>query len=248
MADMFDLFVSHSKACDMIAETAELVAERFRPLEKEASPEAAGCTIILTSALAAVPRETPLQVDDLPAFLRRIAELAETPKSPAHRLALLRIIGLVVNKWITSSADVGQVKQISQTLLSSITASPSNDKAIENLRVVFWVAKALLLRAEKLGMEITLSLVSLLALPDLGVPASRGFAVLLGEDEFLNRANHAVVRLLYKQRTFAQCVPRIVEGFKAADSGIASPSSPPPPPPQSPLKSRAMQARNRTSS
>lgn len=228
VANMFDLFVSHSKTCDIISENAVLVAEQLRPLEKEASPEAAGCTVVFTSVLAAVSREIPLPVDDLPSFLRRIAELAEAPKSPAHRLALLRIVGLVVNKWTTSPADIDQVKQIAQTLLSSITANPSDDKATERLRIVFWIAKALLLRAEKFGMEITLSFVSLLAHPTFGAPASRGFAVLLGEDEFLNRANHAVVRLLCKQQTFAQCVPRIIEGFKAAASGISFfPSSPP---------------------
>ncbi|KAF8250485.1 ARM repeat-containing protein [Wilcoxina mikolae CBS 423.85] len=217
VGNIFQLFVKN-KPSTIITEKAELVADRFRPLDKDASPQAAGCTVVLASVLAAAQREVPLPIEDVPNFLCQVVGLAEAPKSPAHRLALLRIIGLVINKWIKEPTDMEQVKQLTQYLLTSITTNSSDEKASEQLRIVFWITKALLLRAEKFGMETTFTFISLLAHPVFGAIASRGFSVLLDEDEFLNKSNHAVVRMLYKQRTFAQCVPRLVEGFKAADS------------------------------
>lgn len=222
VSNIFQLFVNN-KPSNIITEKAELVADRFRPLDKDASLQAAGCTVVMASVLAAVQRDIPLPIKPLPNFIRQIAELAEAPKSPAHRLALLRIIGLVVNKWIKEPIDMEQVKQLTQSLLTSITTNPSDESASEKLRIVFWITKALLLRTEKFGMETTLAFVSLLAHPVFGTTASRGFSVLLDEDEFLNKLNHAVVRMLYKQRTFAQCVPLLVEGFKAADSSTYYP-------------------------
>jgi DNA repair/transcription protein MET18/MMS19 len=224
MRETFSLFVNHQPS-GIIAEKADAVAASFRPLDKDASQEVAGCTVILTSVLAASRREIPLPVPSLPDFLRHLISLAQAPKSPAHRLALLRAIGLVVNKWIKDAADMAAVKEQTQALLSSLEDPTLQG---ERLRILFWVATALLLRGEKFGMEVVLRLVELLAHPTLGSTAARGFAVLLGQDEFLNADNFAVVRLLYKQRAFSQCVPEIISQFKSSSSG-PSPSPPPSP-------------------
>jgi DNA repair/transcription protein MET18/MMS19 len=221
VSNVFELFVNHSNASNIITEKADTVANNFRPFHKDADTQVAGSTMIFASVLAAVPKDIPLPVNSLLDFLRQTIELAQAPKSPAHRLALLRILGLLVNKWIKEPTDSTQVKELTESLLSSITSSSSplsEETRSETLRIVFWFAKALLLRADKFGMDFTLSLVDLLGHPTFGAMAARGFAVLLGEDELLNKDNHAVVRMLYKQRTFATCVPKLVEGFKDADS------------------------------
>ncbi|KAI5846119.1 RNAPII transcription regulator C-terminal-domain-containing protein [Tricharina praecox] len=220
--NILELFVNHNPS-DIITEKADIVANNFRPMLKDADKQVAGSMVIFASVLAAVPRDIPLPVESLVGLLRQTVELAQAPKSAAHRLALLRIIGLLVNKWVKDPADSAQVKEITENLLSSITStsSPLSEEIRgETLRIVFWLAKALLLRADKFGMDVTLSLVDILAHPTFGAIAARGFAVLLSEDELLNKENHAVVRMLYKQRTFATCVPKLVDGFKYADSSI----------------------------
>lgn len=50
--------------------------------------------------------------------------------------------------------------------------------------------------------------------------AARGFAVLLGEDELLNKQNYAVQRLLSKQKTFFLVVPKLVEVFRGSEQAI----------------------------
>jgi DNA repair/transcription protein MET18/MMS19 len=220
LENSFHLFVDH-KPSNIILENSDLVSEKFHPLEKDASEQFAGCTIVFACILAAVRRELALPLQNFTTFLRDSLELAEAPKSATHRLALLRIIGLIVNKWVKSSADNDQVKEVTETLLNSINSSDGMAEVLnERLRIVFWITKALLMRTDKYGMEVVQKLVNLLDNPRFGQTVSRGFSVLLGEDELLNKENHAVVRMLFKQRTFMLCVPNIIKGFEVARAGM----------------------------
>lgn len=76
------------------------------------------------------------------------------------------------------------------------------------------------MKGDKLSDPLTLHLISLLSDPTYGVVSAQGFAVLLGEDELLNKQNYAIQRLLSKQKMFMLVVPKLVEGFKAADQSI----------------------------
>lgn len=145
----------------------------------------------------------------------------------------LHTASLLTNKWLRSPDDTPPLQELTSTLLAPLLSAPPTAPYDEllgnNLRILFFIAKALVLRGDKHGMDITADLVTLLSHPTYGVTASKGFAALLGDDDdFLTKANHAVMRLLTKQRIFAFCVPRIVEGFKAADS-CTLPSLPSPP-------------------
>lgn len=151
--------------------------------------------------------------------------MAIQPQSVAHRMGHLHIIGLITNKWIKAPTDAQPLQQIVRQLLDSIfEADPKefSEPVGEKLRIAFWICKALVLKGDKFGMEVTGRLLELLGNPAYGATASKGFAALLGEDDFLNKENYAVVRLLTKQKIFAFCVPKIVGGFRGASSGIIS--------------------------
>ncbi|KAL7267583.1 hypothetical protein RUND412_009827 [Rhizina undulata] len=215
---MFNLFIRNVPS-ELIKEKREHVAKDFRPFDKDAKPAFSGTIVIFTCALAGTRREVPLPVDNTSAFLEQNVQSAQHPKSPAHRLAHLRLIGGLVNKW---SIDSDFLRKLTDNLLASIScnnSSESSELISEKLRIVFWIAKALVLKADNHGMEITGKLIDLLGDDKYGAVTSRGFAVLLGEDECLNKANFAVARLLAKQRVFSFCVPKIIEGFKTATSG-----------------------------
>lgn len=216
---VFNLLVLGSPS-SLITEQTDFVAGKFRPLELDAPVEQTSCVTILAHTLAVVERDIPLPVDNTLEFLERIISLAEKPKSPAHRLALLRIIGLLVNKWMTQKSNMDALIPVVDKLLEYFSsAETATTVGGEELRIVFWVVKALLLRGEKYGFDTTSKLIDLLGNPAYGSMASRGFGVLLGEDELLNKENHAMVRMLAKQRVFSQCVPKLVEGFKGTGSG-----------------------------
>lgn len=214
---IFDLYLHH-KPSNLITEKPDLFAEKFRPFDQDSDVRQANCTVLLACALAGARKEVPLPVESVVQFLKQNIQQAERPKSPSHRRAHLHIIGLLVNKWI-STTDTEHIKQITDKLLEDITADTSDAATDEKLRIVFWIVKALLLRTDKYGMDAIQVLVNLLGSPRIGGMASRGFAVLLGDDEFLNKKNHAIVRLLAKQRAFSLCVPLIVAGFRSTSPG-----------------------------
>lgn len=156
----------------------------------------------------------------------------------------LHTASLLTNKWLRTPQDTPSLQEQTSTLiaplLSAAPTAPHDERLGNNLRILFFLAKALVLRGDKHGMDITANLVALLSHPAYGATASKGFAALLGDDDdFLTRPNHAVVRLLTKQRIFTFCVPRIVDGFKAVDS-----CTPPPPPLPSICQNKTKQTNN----
>lgn len=164
--------------------------------------------------------QVTLPTESLTDFLQQ--NMAVQPQSVAHRMGHLNIIGLITNKWIKGPTDAVSLQQIIHVLLGQVFDADSkefSEPVGEKLRIAFWICKALVLRGDKIGMEVTGKLLELLGSSAYGATASKGFAALLGEDDFLNKENYAVVRLLTKQKIFAFCVPKIVDGFKGVSSG-----------------------------
>jgi len=119
--------------------------------------------------------------------------------------------------------DLDLIRQITAALLDSVFRSTLEPQAPEgttegNLQVILWIAKALYVRGDHYGMEITEQVTQLLGNRYYGPTASKGFAVLFGDDEFLTRDNYATIRPLTKQRVFSFCMPKIVDGFRNADA------------------------------
>src|SRR5208282_6270053 len=54
-----------------------------------------------------------------------------------------------------------------------------------------------------------------------GIDAARAFQTITSDDDLLNKANHAVIRLLHKQRFFMYVFPKLVESASSQnDSGM----------------------------
>lgn len=224
MEQSWNLFVAN-KPSNLIVENADGVARDFKPLQREATTQQASCVTMFACTLSAIRREVDFPVQNDTQLLETCVELCQHPRSSSHRLSLLRTIGLVVNKWAKSSTDSERIQKVTESLLTSITATDASEEGSqldEKLRIVFWIAKGLIMRTDKYGMSLIPRLVQLLNSQRHGAMASRGFAVLLGQDDFLNKDNHAVIRMLSTQRTFSICVPQVTEGFKAAESSKPS--------------------------
>ncbi|XP_069756397.1 MMS19 nucleotide excision repair protein homolog isoform X2 [Narcine bancroftii] len=83
--------------------------------------------------------------------------------------------------------------------------------------LLLWLTKSLVLRYHPLAATLTDKLMSLLTDPDLGTEAADGFSLLVSDStDVLNRATHADVRIMYRQRFFTENVPKLVQGFHAA--------------------------------
>ncbi|KAF3938488.1 hypothetical protein ABW19_dt0205283 [Dactylella cylindrospora] len=212
--EYFRLFVTRHPSAIILTDR-DLVVERFNPLEQGTSPQQAVTTIIFVSVVAAVHREVPLPIDNVHQFLDRLFILAQFPFSPGHRRALLRLIAIIVNKHLNSPADRDFLAKSTDAMWESVKSADSPDSAF-NLPALFWIAKALALKNDKLAEPIVARLLELLDSEALGATVGRGFEVLLSDDPLLSKENYAVIRLLSKQKLFVFCVPKLVEGFKSA--------------------------------
>ncbi|KAH0545058.1 hypothetical protein FGG08_000829 [Glutinoglossum americanum] len=173
-------------------------------------------TVILSSyLLAGIRREISLPWSESP-FLENLMYIASHENAASLRLAILRMISLLVNKWPvydqSGPADV----------LKKLTGPENSPEDLTNggLRVLFWLNKALLLRTSPTSTDYTSFLLDYLKDSKHGRQTARAFAILLADDELLSKSNYAVIRLLHKQRLFTYCLPKIADGFQAASAAV----------------------------
>lgn len=137
---------------------------------------------------------------------------------PSLRQAILRQIVLLTNKFVLPQ-DTESVLGILKNLLLGLSETTS---ASENaVRIVFWVAKGLILRLAHTD-EILERLLNLLSVKECGIASARGFGLLLAPDEVLSKENGAQIRLLAKQKVFNICVPNIAKEFRRANPATKS--------------------------
>ena len=134
------------------------------------------------------------------------------------RQAVLRQIGLVTNKFLLPQevdAVFGILKNLVLVLFET-TVAPGNA-----VRVVFWVAKGLILRLVYTD-QILDRLLNLLSVRGCGMACARGFGLLLAPDEVLSKENGAKIRLLAKQKVFNTCVSSVAKEYRTAKPATKS--------------------------
>lgn len=131
----------------------------------------------------------------------------------ATRLATLRQIALIINKFLpTRDAHLA-----SDILWRPKTGLLTADNLSEPpIRVIFWIARALILRLVNTD-KILDQLLKLLGHPSYGSVPARGFGLLLAPDEVLTKENGVTIRLLAKQKVFNICATSIPPLFRSAD-------------------------------
>lgn len=137
---------------------------------------------------------------------------------PPIRQAILRQVGLLTNKFLLAQetdAVFGILKDVALGL-SGTTIAPENA-----VRIVFWVAKGLILRLAHTD-EVLERLLNLLSVTQCGIASARGFGLLLAPDEVLSKENGAKIRLLAKQKVFNICMPNIAKKFRTANPATKS--------------------------
>ncbi|KAJ3034783.1 mms19 nucleotide excision repair [Rhizophlyctis rosea] len=165
-----------------------------------------------------------LPAQDLGAFLQKLITQGVTDESRILINAAARIVGSVLNK---TSQDAGISSFVESIMVGLCKPELFNEGASVDSRrnvlmVYLWTIKALVLRAHPAGYNLSLDVITLLSHPDLGREAGDGFAVIVSDtpDGTLTKEAFAVTRLLFKQRFFNHCLPRLVEGFHTAPSEV----------------------------
>lgn len=148
----------------------------------------------------------------------------------AIRNAILRQIGLLINKFFTTEQTFYAAELLwdKDALLLEALLLDGSGGLIEarggtenSIRTTFWISKSLVLRLAQTEKVLD-RLLALLSIPNHGLHCARGFGLLLAPYEALSKENGAQIRLLVKQRVFNFCVPKIAKGFRAADTSLKS--------------------------
>ena len=162
----------------------------------------------LSKDCTAIPHTSPNMSDLLSDLIQRSIA---TDNEPTTQLAFLRHVALLVNKFLPKTdlaLGADQVNALLPTTPDTVTDAALNPGVV---KTVFWLSKALVLRLAPTTTSLLTSLLSLLSSPDeqTSTTASRGFAILLSDDDVLSHTNGATIRLLCKQRVFTTVVPLI---------------------------------------
>lgn len=165
---------------------------------------------------------------DLQILLRTLVYWAQVENVPAIRSAILRQIGLLTNKFLTTEQTSFAAEMLwdkDRLLLEALLLDGSRHLIeatgrIENsIRITFWISKSLVLRLAQTE-KVLERLLALLSIPNQGFHCARGFGLLLAPDEALSKENGAQIRLLAKQRVFNFCVPKIAQTFRTVDTSL----------------------------
>ena len=193
----------------------------FTPIPfRNGAPSLERSTMVLSmSLMAGVTSETTPQfseegVTSRQTLLTELVKLALIEDIPSTRQAILRQLGLMVNKFLPSE-EIHYAISIFQSLVSALLEAPALSENM--VRAVFWIAKALVLRLSDADKVLEL-LLELLSKNSCSLPSARGFALLLAPDEVLCKENGGIIRLLAGQKTFNVCMPTISQQVRTADA------------------------------
>ncbi|KAL8671624.1 MAG: hypothetical protein Q9168_003875 [Polycauliona sp. 1 TL-2023] len=153
---------------------------------------------------------------DFNKLLNELTRLALLETLSIIRHYTLEQIALLVNRSSTTAGLQDALNVMNNPLAA---AQLDQTSSIDVTPVVFWIAKALLLRLSH-TQEVLNHLLDLLSDNVRGPTSARGFSLLLAPDEILSKQYGAKVRLLAKQKVFSICAPRIASDFRAAEPSV----------------------------
>ncbi|KAJ8098350.1 Dos2-interacting transcription regulator of RNA-Pol-II-domain-containing protein [Lipomyces tetrasporus] len=190
------------------------IASATQPLDKGFGTE--GLVEIFTAAVAGLRRETAFPHPDVLSIASNLIPVALSTRNIPDRLALDRLIALLVNKWLSKDDEDRFVNSAVEELKSRATGSKSMADRASSLELLAWVGKSLIFKGSRRAYETVDLVLQLLCDEYIGKGATKACGILISGDEIVNKSNFVVVRLLAKQQYFGYCVQRIVEGFNSS--------------------------------
>ncbi|KAI9028306.1 Dos2-interacting transcription regulator of RNA-Pol-II-domain-containing protein [Phycomyces nitens] len=191
----------------------------FGPFEIN-SPDAQKATTHLFAAIVNTCRkEVTYPVESLEKFIDNLVNLALGTNHHGQLTSLVRMVGSLINKWKDNAALTTYVQNASSQLEGLITKRGTNSQ--NALCVYLWITKALIMRAHPKGYEFTDKIIGWCNDPSFNGQAPQGFDILIGGDSLaLNKLSYCTMTILYNQRFFSHCLPKLVNGFRTSNTDV----------------------------
>ncbi|XP_017580861.2 MMS19 nucleotide excision repair protein homolog [Pygocentrus nattereri] len=170
---------------------------------------------LLMACVCSLPRSV-----DIPDMDRLLGQLEELSCMCTHTFSYTsgaKCFAGLINKRAAGRALDAVVEKTLERIRATLDCESSAQR-IQAFTLLVWVAKALLLRYHPLSTVFTDKLFSLLSDAELGSQAADSFSLLMSDSsDVLNRGCHADVRIMYRQRFFAENSAKLIEGFTSAE-------------------------------
>ncbi|KAI8061634.1 Dos2-interacting transcription regulator of RNA-Pol-II-domain-containing protein [Gongronella butleri] len=192
----------------------------FAPLKPDA-PVAQQLTVLVFAAIvASLRKDVALPVASVHAFLNELIALAIKTDNALLLKSLARIVGSVLNKQ-KQDADYTTYIQTASQQLEVIISQGERSQSQNALTIYAWITKALIMKTQAIGYELVDKLIQWCVLPLDKLKTPVAFDVLLEEDHVaLNKACFASMSILYKQRLFSFCLPKLMNGIESNQDDI----------------------------
>ncbi|KAI8065438.1 Dos2-interacting transcription regulator of RNA-Pol-II-domain-containing protein [Gongronella butleri] len=169
-------------------------------------------TMLFPAIIGNCKKEIALPLPDVYAFLDRLIRTVVDTACPARQWAMNASVAVIANKWMDDTMArhlMDAIHAYLSPVLENAKANPASRRSA--LQCLIWVTKGLVVRGHALGLDLVNELLHICRVDDvLNMDAAQGMAVLLHQDEMiLHRASHAVVSILYRQRLFHHCLPKL---------------------------------------
>uniref|UniRef100_A0A8C6TBK8 MMS19 nucleotide excision repair protein n=1 Tax=Neogobius melanostomus TaxID=47308 RepID=A0A8C6TBK8_9GOBI len=169
---------------------------------------------LLLGCVCSLPRS--VEVPELDELLSALEDLSCSSSHALSYTAAAKCFAGLVNKMPLGEGLDSLIQRTVKRVCAELD-SPNSSVRTQAFTLMIWVAKALLLRYHPLSTALTNKLFSLLDDADLGSVAADGFSLLMSDSgDVLNRASHADVRIMYRQRFFSENSSKLVQGFHSA--------------------------------
>ncbi|XP_051522509.1 MMS19 nucleotide excision repair protein homolog [Myxocyprinus asiaticus] len=170
---------------------------------------------LLMACVCSLPRSV-----DIPEIDRLLVQLEELSCTCSHLFSYTfaaKCFAGLVNKRPAGEALDAVLERVLKRISVELE-NVSSSQRTQAFTLLLWMSKALLLRYHPLSTVLTDKLFALLSDPELGCQVADGFSVLMSDSpDVLNRNCHADVRIMYRQRFFAENSTKLVQGFNSAE-------------------------------
>ncbi|EPY51539.1 TFIIH regulator [Schizosaccharomyces cryophilus OY26] len=177
----------------------------------------AGLVLLLQGGMNGLQRSVPVVKDLHETLLNSCIEMVEQATIPAVMLSALRLLSSLLNKC-SKDEDINTYLQ-TPAITSLYGKAQSKDKGQSHaaLQILSWLAKALVSRKLQSASNIVNYLLECLHLED-AASVVNAFAVIIKDDPILNKTNYYVERILYKQKFYAELMPKLLEAIPKVTS------------------------------
>ncbi|XP_041426980.1 MMS19 nucleotide excision repair protein homolog isoform X2 [Xenopus laevis] len=189
-------------------------SSKFQPFQVNGPTELQNRLVSLLMAfVCSLPRNT--EIPHLRRLLQHLLLLSLAGCSPFAYSSASKCFAGLINKCPQGDLLDDILQVTTQRIDVGLADEPSRNQAIT---LLVWVTKALILRYHPLSGQLTDKMIGLLSDKQLGPSVANMFSLLVSDSpDVLNKACHADVRIMFRQRFFTENVPKLVQGFNSAN-------------------------------